>query len=178
MTTTDWIQALSAVAIVILTGALVWVTLKYVNHTKRMANIMAQEFETKIRPLLEIENVHSDHREGGYLIKFYLSNYGVLPIKLDRLQLVWWFSDQDSKVYKKDFPFRKTIGAQQKSVSVNLDLSDSEILDKRKILKNQADWLSTLHDHIQFKIVIFYFDRTGIFIKNFESIHYKVLQSF
>ena len=57
---TDWIQALSAVAMVGLTLGLVILSLSlggitywYALHTKRMADTMVRDYESKVSPLLD-----------------------------------------------------------------------------------------------------------------------------
>ena len=52
---TNWIQALSALAVAVLTFKLMGVTRRYTDETKRMADVMVQEFEYRFSPLLGFE---------------------------------------------------------------------------------------------------------------------------
>jgi len=52
---TNWIQALSAVATVVLTYGLMRVSLRYTRETRRMADVMARDLEIRVAPLLDFE---------------------------------------------------------------------------------------------------------------------------
>jgi hypothetical protein len=54
-TLTNWVQALSALAVAVLTFKLVQATRRYTRETQRMADVMVHEFEFRVSPLLAFE---------------------------------------------------------------------------------------------------------------------------
>src|SRR6266851_8243580 len=87
MSLTDWIQALSAVAIVFLTGALVYLTRQYANANDRMARALERDFTERYRPSPELD-CHIVHRdEWLYSLESVLSNKGLAPLRFDTVRV-------------------------------------------------------------------------------------------
>jgi len=78
MTLTDWIQAASALAIVVLTFFLVRTTRRYTEATLRMAQVMASDYEIRLAPVLSIADVATTREEHTCR----LTNAGTLPMLL------------------------------------------------------------------------------------------------
>jgi hypothetical protein len=100
-----FINIINMVAIVVL----VVVTYKYMQHTKRMANIMAREFELRIAPFIIIELSTS----GGKSSKHFqpvICNKGSLPVLIKRIVLEWWYKDSPANNYRKETKIDKVLG--------------------------------------------------------------------
>jgi hypothetical protein len=89
--TTDWIQALSAVATMLLTAVLVWATIRYARETKRMAGVMASEFRLRAAPFLVV--TLKDRSIQGWTqcsLTLEVRNAGTYPVSVDQALLVLW----------------------------------------------------------------------------------------
>jgi len=113
---TDWIQAASAVfqaasavAVVLMTAALVWVTRQYANSTKQMADVMAQDFETRNKPLMDLV-IGRGRRSSteGFELHVVVSNFGFQLVTLHSLEFDWWLLGR-TEVHTKKIPIPTTM---------------------------------------------------------------------
>jgi len=82
------------------------VTYMYMRHTKRMADIMAQEFELRTAPFIvgEGEQVPCEFPAGAIGAKIFkpkITNIGFQPVRIVRIVLAWWYKKSPSQVYPK-----------------------------------------------------------------------------
>jgi hypothetical protein len=88
-----------AIAYVILTGLLAFFTFKYMKYTKKMADIMKEEFEVKVKPVIEwrsfIREIKLKPPIGKYLI--YVSNLGNSRIILEAIAIKYWHGSYPNK---------------------------------------------------------------------------------
>jgi hypothetical protein len=96
---------INMVAIVVL----VVVTYKYMQHTKRMANIMAREFELRIAPFIIIELSTSGGRSSKHFQPV-ICNKGSLPVLIKRIVLEWRYKDSPANSYRKETKIDKALG--------------------------------------------------------------------
>lgn len=86
---------MSAISIIILTAALVVVTWWYARHTKRIAEIMTKDYETRISPLLDV-------RQGGGTRGFPEAKTSLLVKNLG--SYVAFVKNQELRLYMPDRP--------------------------------------------------------------------------
>jgi len=87
MKITDWIQALSAVAIVLLTAVLAYLTRKYADANVRMARAIERDFTERNRPSPELD-YRIEHRDNWlYSLEVTLFNRGLSPLRLDNVRV-------------------------------------------------------------------------------------------
>ena len=102
---------------IVIAFALVVVTFLYMRHTKRladdtkrMADIMAQEFELKIAPIIQIEK-RDAHFQGNFgSTNFEIINKGSLPVHIAKIVLEWWHKEFPDKIDKKEVEIDKVLG--------------------------------------------------------------------
>jgi len=143
---TDWIQALSALAMVLLTFGLVLfsitlagITLGYAKHTKRMADVMVKEYEAKIAPLVDGPFYSWMHgpEEAKCLLK--LGNIGQTPFMVKDCEITSWHKDTPDHRNTKLFEIDKVLEAGTKpDVVKTLKYKHNELLsagqlDTRKL---------------------------------------------
>jgi len=92
-------------ALVIVTMVLALITFFYMRHTKRMAyetkrmaDVMVRDYETRIMPLLDIQVKGPSHSSQGFEIPITISNLGNDPIKVKKLVMKWWYKNHPEKV--------------------------------------------------------------------------------
>lgn len=85
MTLANWIQALSAAAIAVLTGVLVWLTRKYATANERMARSLERDFTERYRPYADLECEVVFRDSWVYSLEIRLANKGLSPLRIDRL---------------------------------------------------------------------------------------------
>ncbi len=83
MKLTDWIQAISAVAIALLTLVLAWLTKKYADANVRMAQAIERDFAERYRPSPEVD-CDVQHRDDWiYSVEAAVLNKGMSPLRVD-----------------------------------------------------------------------------------------------
>jgi len=104
-------------ALVIATIVLAFITFFYMSHTKRladdtkrMADIMAQEFELKIAPIIQIEKRDGSFQENFGLLNFEIINKGSLPSHIAKIVLEWWYEEVPDKIHRKKVIIDKVLG--------------------------------------------------------------------
>jgi len=84
---------IQALAFIVLTSLLVYYTKKYMKQTQRMADIMKEEFEVKVKPVIEwrslIKEIKPEPPIAKYLI--YISNLGNSRIILEAIAIKYWY---------------------------------------------------------------------------------------
>lgn len=75
------------------------VTYMYMRHTKRMADIMVRDYETKVAPLIDIQVGMKSHSSRGFRIEFKLFNRGFYPVRTERIVLKWWYKNAPKRPY-------------------------------------------------------------------------------
>ena len=112
---TDWIQALSALAMVLLTAGLILLSFTlaaitgwYAWSTKRMADVMVKDYESKISPMLEGPEVSWMHTVGEAKALIKLGNLGQTPVVVKSCEITTWHkeipADKNSKTFDIDQP--------------------------------------------------------------------------
>jgi hypothetical protein len=94
ITITDWIQACSAISMVLLTTALIWMTRKYVAETQRMAEIMTAEFKLRASHCVFLtRKIVSVSKWEKCSIEVQLRNAGTYPVTIEHALLTFWTKD-------------------------------------------------------------------------------------
>ena len=125
-------------ALVILTFGLVIVTFLYMRHTKRMADIMAREYESKVTPLVDIK-ISRRHSSEGFKIQCTLVNRGFRAIRTQKLVMKWWYKNQPATshlkveeladgILDKDGPISRTITIRDDEIK-NPEISETQSLE-------------------------------------------------
>ena len=89
----NYISPIGEIGILIATFVLLYLTSKYIKFTKRMADIMKQEYEMKIKPLVKIRFDGFLSRGANFQPRLYVHNYGDLLIKLLNYKVKCWHKD-------------------------------------------------------------------------------------
>jgi len=99
----NYISPIGEIGILIATIILLFLTSKYIKFTKRMADIMKQEYEIKIKPLVKIRFDGFITREANIQPQWCVHNYGSLFIKLLNYKVKFWHMDfeNDSIAFEK-----------------------------------------------------------------------------
>jgi hypothetical protein len=85
MNITQWIQAVSAFAIMVLTFVLVWLTRQYANANRSMAQSLERDFSERYRPRPELETEVVEKQSRVYSLEIRVANKGLAPLHLDRM---------------------------------------------------------------------------------------------
>ena len=107
------------------TGRLAEETRKMAQDTKRMADMMVQEFELKIAPILQIEK-----RGGSYDGKYGSQNFDVInkgssPIRVARVVLEWWYDKSPDKIHRKEEVIDKELaGGEPRRFTISVSKGD------------------------------------------------------
>jgi len=121
-----------SIASIIIAAALVLVTFLYMRHTKRlaedtkrMADIMAQEFELKIAPIIQIEK-RDAHFQGNFgSTNFEIINKGSLPVHIVKIVLEWWHREEPDRIYKNEVEIDKVLaGGEPKKFTIQSNKGD------------------------------------------------------
>jgi hypothetical protein len=110
-----------------------------------MADVMAQDYETRVSPLVDIRIGSKSHSSEGFAIQTLVSNYGSMPVNLDRLEFDWWLSDQATNVRSKTVPLGKTLPPHSKDEKFSIRLTDSEARNGRSDLADLRALYRLLH---------------------------------
>lgn len=86
-TVTDWIQAFSAVAIVVLTYFLVRSTRQYAAANERMVQSIERDFAQRYRAIAELEAPVTKRDESLYSVDSVVTNKGLAPLRIDRVSV-------------------------------------------------------------------------------------------
>jgi hypothetical protein len=104
-------------ALVITTMVLALITFFYMRHTKRladdtkrMADIMAQEFESKIAPIIQIEKRDGSLQGDFGSRNFEIMNKGSLPVHIAKIVLEWWYKELPKTIDTKELIIDKVLG--------------------------------------------------------------------
>jgi len=109
------------------TAALAIITFFYMRHTKKMADIMVQEFNLKIAPILEVK-VGSTEEESLKEYRPVISNKGFLPVHIKRIILEWWYKEQPSVKYTKQMEVDELLGRKESiKRQVTITLGEEEM---------------------------------------------------
>jgi len=85
-------------------------TKKLADDTKRMADIMAQEFELKIAPIIQIEKRDASFSGDSGATNFEIINKGSLPVNIVKIVLEWWHRELPDRIDKKEVEIDKVLG--------------------------------------------------------------------
>jgi hypothetical protein len=114
MTTTDWIQAISASIAAIVTIVLARITYIYVRETKRMAKAaeeqsktMQKEFEIRLMPLVEEEIEKKESSIERTTIELTIINSGFYPVFCINASINIFQKDHRNEILKDTIDFRK-----------------------------------------------------------------------
>lgn len=131
-------------------------TRRLADDTKRMADVMVQEYERKVRPLMHVEIVRGPYDVDKFELVFKILNLGFSSITTNGLKLRWWFSDQPNDTDKDsiDFSLSTVLQPQGEPVEKKVSLSTAVILRKRDKFKDQDNWQTVLKNIIWFQPVI------------------------
>jgi hypothetical protein len=125
-------------ALVIATMVLALITFFYMRHTKRladdtkrMADIMVQEFEIRVTPLLVIKRLPSNTGSTREL-HFIVTNRGFLPVHITKIIFEGWPKVSPSRIFRKETNIDKILGQNESSkggdIFVQLRKGDISIL--------------------------------------------------
>jgi len=89
----NYISPIGEIGILIATLILLFLTSKYIKFTKRIADIMKQEYEIKIKPIVKIKFDGFITRGATFLPRLRVHNYGSLLIKLINYKVKCWHMD-------------------------------------------------------------------------------------
>lgn len=105
MTVTDWVQAISALAIAVLTAFLYKITVNYAKATKRMADVMTREFELRVSPLLDIQGGGGTSRGWISAVRHVsLRNIGSYSLTVERIAFTYWpIGNEAHQRHSEDF---------------------------------------------------------------------------
>jgi hypothetical protein len=84
-TITDWIQAISAAAIVILTVMIWWITRRTATANERMAAALDQEHRERYAPYLDVDATVVHRDSWVYSVEVSLANKGLSPLRIARV---------------------------------------------------------------------------------------------
>jgi len=126
-----WVNVIQAAAIIILTAALVEVRYWYATHTKRMAEIMAKDYEIRISPILDVSRVVVDGSFPEIKISFDVKNIGTYVSYIRDIQSSWYMVEQPAKKASKILQTGEIQlnPEEPKSIPVRLDRDDFAKLD-------------------------------------------------
>jgi hypothetical protein len=99
--------------LVIATMVLVLITFFYMRHTKRMADIMKQEFELRIAPFIVIDELRPTR---GTNVREYhpaITNSGFLPVHIMKIILEGWPKGSPSRIFRKETKIDRQLGRNQ-----------------------------------------------------------------
>lgn len=121
-------------AVVILTLGLVIVTFWYMRHTKRladdtkrMADIMARDYEDKVAPLIDVEVRSASHYTGGFEIPCFISNLGEYPVRAKKLVMEWWYRKKPSQRRRVERALDDKLLKRGEPIPVEMHLDDDVI---------------------------------------------------
>ncbi len=118
MTVTDWIQALSAVAIACLTFFLWRITKRYTAANERMAGALERDLRERYRSFLDVE-VEVVYRDRWlYSLGIKLINKGLSPLRVSRIAVAC-----GTKVFHEERDVILAVG-ETKHLSVRFSLHD------------------------------------------------------
>ncbi len=151
-------------AIVIITIGLLIVTYLYMQHTrrladdtKRMADIMAREFELRIAPFIVVDKLPWT---GGIDSREYhpvFTNRGFLPIHIMKIIFEGWTKKSPSRVFRKEIKIDITLGK-------NESIKEGECIITLRKSDVSIDDLTDLNQFLhscEGKICFTYIDRHG-----------------
>lgn len=127
MNISDWIQALSAVAIAFLTWFLYRITVNYANATKQMANIMSREFELRVSPLLDIRGGGGISRGWTNAVRqVTLRNIGSYGMSIEKIAFTFWpIGNEAQQLHREHFAGAHMLEAGGEwQMSLNLDVGN------------------------------------------------------
>jgi hypothetical protein len=85
MTATNWIQALSAVAVAVLTFLLWRITKRYTAANERMAGALERDLRGRYRPFVDVSDDVVWRDRWKYSVETWLSNKGLSPLRISRI---------------------------------------------------------------------------------------------
>ena len=107
------------IASIVIAVALVVVTYLYMRHTKRMADdtkrmadIMAEEFEFRTAPFIVIDQLSCEFPSEAIGVKIFepkITNKGFLPVHIVKIVLEWWYKKSPSEIYQKEISIENCI---------------------------------------------------------------------
>ena len=90
----NWILVILTLGLLIATIIYVLDTRKLGNHTRRVADALAKDYELKVRPILDFDIGSRMSSAEGIKVWFKFFNAGEMPVKLNQLIFTWWFKSQ------------------------------------------------------------------------------------
>ena len=148
-----------AIALVVVTYLYMQHTKRLADDTKRMANIMVQEFELKIAPIIQIEKRDGSFQGNFGSRNFEIINKGSLPAHIAKIVLEWWYEELLDKIYRKEVIIDKVLGGGEPrkfTITVNKgDMVKDDFEKSKNLSLHQLVGLS------KGKIYAIYIDRNG-----------------
>jgi hypothetical protein len=100
-------------ALVILTIVLVVVTIYYAVYTRKMAKIMAREFELRVAPFLVVEQVTTSPGTSSKSYIPLIYNKGSLPVYVKKVVLEWYYKELPNKIFRAETKIDKVLGGSE-----------------------------------------------------------------
>ncbi len=125
-------------------------TKRLADDTKRMADILVRDYETKIRPLLDIGLLTRDVHGIGVWIK----NRGQHVIEITRICLIWRFIDEQNERIKPYDSYNLLYP--EDSWSQRMQISTEEFASCRPKDYNEAAKVNAILNDIEAKIRIYF----------------------
>lgn len=92
-----WLDYVSALGPVILTFALIVVTFLYTRATRKMAEVIAKEYEYRISPAIEFIKGSATKSYPEYTTSFSLKNIGSFVCYVQKITLIWYLVEDSDK---------------------------------------------------------------------------------
>jgi hypothetical protein len=158
----NWPIIILTLALVLVTYGYMWHTRRLANDTKRMADIMAQEFELRIAPFIGVDELH---RNPGTNIREYhpvITNRGFLPIHIMKIILEGWSKESPSMIFRIETKIDKRLGVNESikkgECLITVKKSDVAIDD---LSESKGFNFNQVLDSSKGKIYFTYVDRYG-----------------
>jgi len=152
------VSLIIAIALVVVTYLYMRHTKRLANDTKRMADIMSQEFELKIAPIIQIEK-RDGHFQGNFgSINYEIINKGLEPVHIREIVLLWWYKEMPSENGKKEVKIDGVMAAGELK-KFTIQLSKRDFVGNNSAGKDKN--LFSLRGLITGKMYAIWIDRNG-----------------
>jgi hypothetical protein len=151
----NWAIVILTIALVLATGYYAWHTRKLALDTKRMADIMAADYEQRIRPLLQIDWHSHDVSEAEVM----LTNKGQNSLELKRVTLVWVFRADIQHQFEIEQNHLNMLGIlyPEESKPITLQYSREEFAEKDRTKYNTRETVDRILNDIQACARVYFF---------------------
>jgi hypothetical protein len=150
------------IVLIILNLVLVFLTIVYLRHTKRMTNIMVQEFELRIAPILVADPPSSKRGKDDRSYQPIISNKGSLPVKVKAVVIEWWQKESSHKTYEKNKIINRILGVGESTRYGECEITIKKLDMMKDDFEKQKDWdLNQLLSLYQGRLYCTYIDVNG-----------------